>query len=133
MNCKEMFSNRTVGFYLGLAAGILTIVSLVTYFMYATAAGSYNALVIVPLIVVLASQLSTLVLENDWLVAVTPIVSMIALCAFVMECMYTYVGHFMNLNMFGDQSLFGQVWTATLAIAATQLVLLIAAFMRKRK
>lgn len=133
MNCKEMFSNRTVGFYLGLAAGILTIVSLVTYFMYATAAGSYNALVIVPLIVVLASQLSTLVLENDWLVAVTPIVSMIALCAFVMECMYTYIGHFMNLNMFGDQSLFGQVWTATLAIAATQLVLLIAAFMRKRK
>lgn len=133
MNCKEMFSNRTVGFYLGLAAGILTIVSLVTYFMYATAAGSYNALVIVPLIVVLASQLSTLVLENDWLVAVTPIVSMIALCAFVMECMYTYVGHFMNLNMFGDQSLFGQVWTATLAIAATQLVLLIAAFMRKHK
>ncbi len=133
MNCKEMFSNRTVGFYLGLAAGILTIVSLVTYFMYATAAGSYNALVIVPLIVVLASQLSTLVLENDWLVAVTPIVSMIALCAFVMECMYTYVGHFMNLNMFGDQSLFGQVWTATLAITATQLVLLIAAFMRKRK
>ncbi len=133
MNCKEMFSNRTVGFYLGLAAGILTIVSLVTYFMYATAAKSYNALVIVPLIVVLASQLSTLVLDNDWLVAATPIVNMIALCAFVMECMYTYVGHFMNLNMFGDQSLFGQVWTATLALAATQLVLLVAAFMRKRR
>jgi hypothetical protein len=133
MNCKEMFSNRTVGFYLGLAAGILTIVSLATYFMYAAAAGSYNALVIVPLIVVLVSQLSTLVIDNDWLVAVTPIVSMIALCAFVMECMYTYVGHFMNLNMFGDQSLFGQVWTATLALAATQLVLLVAAFMRKRK
>ncbi len=133
MNCKEMFSNRTVGFYLGLAAGILTIVSLATYFMYASAAGSYNALVIVPLIVVLVSQLSTLVIDNDWLVAATPIVSMIALCAFVMECMYTYVGHFMNLNMFGDQSLFGQVWTATLALAATQLVLLVAAFMRKRK
>lgn len=133
MNCKEMFSNRTVGFYIGLAAGILTIVSLVTYFMYATAAKSYNALVIVPLIVVLASQLSTLVLDNDWLVAATPIVNMIALCAFVMECMYTYVGHFMNLNMFGDQSLFGQVWTATLALAATQLVLLVAAFMRKRR
>ena len=133
MNRKEMFSNRTVGFYLGLAAGILTIVSLATYFMYAAAAKSYNALVIVPLIVVLVSQLSTLVIDNDWLVAATPIVGMIALCAFVMECMYTYVGHFMNLNMFGDQSLFGQVWTATLALAATQLVLLVAAFMRKRK
>ena len=35
-----MFSNRTIGFYLGLAAGVMAIVSLVAYAMYAVAAGS---------------------------------------------------------------------------------------------
>ena len=35
----SMFSDRTIGFYLGLAAGVMAIVSLVAYAMYAVAAG----------------------------------------------------------------------------------------------
>ena len=50
-----------------------------------------------------------------------------------MECMYTFVGHFMNLNMFGDQSLFGPVMTVTVLIAVTVLMLMVSSFMRKRK
>ena len=46
----SMFSNRTIGFYLGLAAGVMAIVSLVAYAMYAVAAGSYNVWVIAPLV-----------------------------------------------------------------------------------
>lgn len=48
----SMFSNRTIGFYLGLAAGVMAIVSLVAYAMYAVAAGSYNVWVIAPLVLV---------------------------------------------------------------------------------
>lgn len=40
-----MFSDRTIGFYLGLAAGVMAIVSLVAYAMYAVAAGSYLSLI----------------------------------------------------------------------------------------
>ena len=124
----SMFSNRTIGFYLGLAAGVMAIVSLVAYAMYAVAAGSYNVWVIAPLVLVVLAQAATIPLDNDWLIAV-----MIAWCAFVMECMYTFVGHFMNLNMFGDQSLFGPVMTVTVLTAATVLMLMVSSFMRKRK
>ena len=116
-----MFSDRTIGFYLGLAAGVMAIVSLVAYAMYAVAAGSYNVWVIAPLVLVVLAQAATIPLDNDWLIAATPAIGMIAWCAFVMECMYTFVGHFMNLNMFGDQSLFGPV------------MLMVSSFMRKRK
>ncbi|MFR4786476.1 MAG: hypothetical protein ACLUAM_08695 [Bifidobacterium adolescentis] len=48
--------------------------------------------------------------------------------------MYTFVGHFMNLNMFGDQSLFSPVMTVTVLTAVTVLMLAsVSSFMRKRK
>lgn len=94
----SMFSDRTIGFYLGLAAGVMAIVSLVAYAMYAVAAGSYNVWVIAPLVLVVLAQAATIPLDNDWLIAATPAIGMIAWCAFVMECMYTFVGHFMNLT-----------------------------------
>ena len=78
-----MFSNRTIGFYLGLAAGVMAIVSLVAYAMYAVAAGSYNVWVIAPLVLVVLAQAATIPLDNDWLIAVTPAIGMIAWCAFV--------------------------------------------------
>lgn len=68
----SMFSNRTIGFYLGLAAGVMAIVSLVAYAMYAVAAGSYNVWVIAPLVLVVLAQAATIPLDNDWLIAVTP-------------------------------------------------------------
>ena len=55
-----MFSNRTIGFYLGLAAGVMAIVSLVAYAMYAVAAGSYNGWVIAPLVLVVLAQAATI-------------------------------------------------------------------------
>lgn len=119
----SMFSNRTIGFYLGLAAGVMAIVSLVAYAMYAVAAGSYNVWVIAPLVLVVLAQAATIPLDNDWLIAVTPAIGMIAWCAFVMECMYT----------FGDQSLFGPVMTVTVLTAVTVLMLMVSSFMRKRK
>ena len=67
----SMFSNRTIGFYLGLAAGVMAIVSLVAYAMYAVAAGSYNVWVIAPLVLVVLAQAATIPLDNDWLIAVT--------------------------------------------------------------
>lgn len=56
----SMFSNRTIGFYLGLAAGVMAIVSLVAYAMYAVAAGSYNVWVIAPLVLVVLAQAATI-------------------------------------------------------------------------
>lgn len=76
----SMFSNRTIGFYLGLAAGVMAIVSLVAYAMYAVAAGSYNVWVIAPLVLVVLAQAATIPLDNDWLIAVTPAIGMIAWC-----------------------------------------------------
>lgn len=89
--------------------------------------------VIAPLVLVVLAQAATIPLDNDWLIAATPAIGMIAWCAFVMECMYTFVGHFMNLNMFGDQSLFGPVMTVTVLTAVTVLMLMVSSFMRKRK
>lgn len=85
----SMFSDRTIGFYLGLAAGVMAIVSLVAYAMYAVAAGSYNVWVIAPLVLVVLAQAATIPLDNDWLIAATPAIGMIAWC--VRHGMHVYV------------------------------------------
>lgn len=129
-----IFSNRTVGFYIGLAGGLAAIASLIVYCMYGKASGDgVNPWIIVSLLLVVAAEVATLFVDNDWVAALAPAVCMLALCRFVMDTVYTFVGYFFGLAMFGDVSMMPWVIRVCVLIAVTLLALIVAAFMRKRK
>ncbi|MBT1171646.1 hypothetical protein JS536_11035 [Bifidobacterium sp. SO4] len=129
-----MFSNRTVGFYIGLVGGLAAIASLIVYFMYGNASGDGTSLwIVIPLLLVVAAQVITLFVDNDWIAAFAPAVCMVALCRFVIDSVYTLVGYFFNLTMFGDLSMMPWIAKVCVLIAITLLALIVSAFMRKRK
>lgn len=129
-----LFARRTVGFYIGLLAAVTAIVSLVIYLMYGAAAGeSASPWVVVPLLVVVAAQTATLFIDNDWIAALAPAVCMVALCRFVIDSVYTLVGYFFGLTMFGNVSMMPWIVKVSAGIAITLMMLIVSAFMRKRR
>lgn len=132
MKKQSVFSHRTIGFYGSLIASVIALVSLALYAMFAHASGTMNVMIVIALLMVIIAQIMLLKFDSDWLIVAMPILSMIALCAFVVDNIYTFVGHFMNLNMFGDQSLYGQVQLTTIALAITTVLLLVVSFMKRR-
>ncbi len=130
---KNLFQNRTIGFWLDLAGIILALVGLVLYILYAKDTGSRDIRVYVGLIAAVIAGAAGLVTDNDLLAIVAPTLSAVSLCAFIMDSVYTFVGYFFGLAMFGDVSKIGSILRVCVVVALAMLALLISSFMRKDK
>ena len=122
---KNLFQNRAVGFWLDLAGTVLTLVGIILYALYAADTGSNNAAV--------AAGAAGLVTDNDLLAIAAPALSAVSLCAFITDSVYTFVGYFFGLAMFGDVSKIGAIMRICVVVAISMLALLISSFMRKDK
>lgn len=133
MAIQNQFSGRAAGFYLGLAGGVLAIAALICYIAYATASGTWNMGILLPLLAAIALQAVQIKINSDILTIVSPALLAASLCAFIMESVYTLVGYFMNLDMFGDASLIGYVAWVSILTGAAMIVLVIGTFLKKDK
>lgn len=127
---KNLFQNRAVGFWLDLAGTVLTLVGIILYALYAADTGSNNVWVYIGLV---AAGAAGLVTDNDLLAIAAPALSAVSLCAFITDSVYTFVGYFFGLAMFGDVSKIGAIMRICVVVAISMLALLISSFMRKDK
>ena len=127
---KNLFQNRAVGFWLDLAGTVLTLVGIILYALYAADTGSNNVWVYIGLVAAVAAGLVT---DNDLLAIAAPALSAVSLCAFITDSVYTFVGYFFGLAMFGDVSKIGAIMRICVVVAISMLALLISSFMRKDK
>lgn len=127
---KNLFQNRAVGFWLDLAGTVLALVGIILYALYAADTGSNNVWVYIGLV---AAGAAGLVTDNDLLAIAAPALSAVSLCAFITDSVYTFVGYFFGLAMFGDVSKIGAIMRICVVVAISMLALLISSFMRKDK
>lgn len=128
---KNLFQNRAVGFWLDLAGTVLTLVGIILYALYAADTGSNNVWVYIGLVAAVAAGAAGLVTDNDLLAIAAPALSAVSLCAFITDSVYTFVGYFFGLAMFGDVSKIGAIMRICVVVAISMLALLISSFMRK--
>lgn len=127
---KNLFQNRAVGFWLNFAGIVLALVGIILYALYAADTGSSNVWVYIGLV---AAGAAGLVTDNDLLVIAAPALGAVSLCAFITDSVYTFVGYFFGLAMFGDISKIGAIMRICVVVAISMLALLISSFMRKDK
>ena len=125
---KNLFQNRAVGFWLDLAGTVLALVGIILYALYAADTGSSNVWV-----AAVAAGAAGLVTDNDLLAIAAPALSAVSLCAFITDSVYTFVGYFFGLAMFGDVSKIGAIMRICVVVAISMLALLISSFVRKDK
>lgn len=127
----NILSNRALGAYLSLAGAVLSLLSLVLYFLYGNLSGERNMLIILPLIILILLAAAGLVSDNDYLALVTPAVAVIPLCALLMDSVYTFVGYFFRLDMFGDVTLMGDIVRLCAIMGINTVLLLVSCFLRR--
>ena len=127
---KNLFQNRAVGFWLDLAGTVLALVGIILYALYAADTGSSNVWVYIGPV---AAGAAGLVTDNDLLAIAAPALSAVSLCAFITDSVYTFVGYFFGLAMFGDVSKIGAIMRICVVVAISMLALLISSFVRKDK
>lgn len=109
MQSQNMFSQRKAGFYLGLAGGVLALAAGVLYLAYAKASGTLNTLVLLPLALVIVLDICSVFCDSDYLPILSAALAAVPLCVFLIDSVYTFVGYFLNLAMFGDASMMGAI------------------------
>lgn len=132
MELKKLFKNRTLGFYLGLLSGIFSLLSIVFYILYGNAAGERNILIFLSLIVVIVLDVLSIFMDSNLLPVAASILAAVPLGAFVSDSVYTFVGYFFNLAMFGDASMLPAIIRLCVLMAVSLLCLLVSSFMSKR-
>lgn len=129
---KNLFHNRTLGFWLSLAGSILALLGVILYALYAADTGA-NGLVYAGLITAAAAGAVCLVKDNDFAAIAAPTLAAAALCAFITDSVYTFVGYFFGLAMFGDVSKIGAIVRICAVVGISMLTLLVSSFMCKGK
>lgn len=130
---KNLFQNRALGFWFNLAGGVFSLIGLILYAVYAAETGSGNPVIYVCLVAAIAASAAGVAVDNDYLVIAAPALAAAALCAFIVDSVYTFVGYFFGLAMFGDVSKIGAILQICIVVGIGMLVLLISSFMRKNK
>lgn len=132
MTMQGKMSGRTMGFYLGLAGGVLAVIALILYVIYGNVTGERNMMVLLPLTAAAALQVVSIFVDSDELVIVSPALCAVALSAFIVDSINTLVGYFFNLDMFGDASMIGSVAQISIFTGVAVVVLLVSSFMKKK-
>lgn len=133
MKIQEQFRGRTAGFYIGLAGSVLSLITCMLYIAYGTVSGERNIWVIVPLLAAFILSAAQIIVDSDVLMILAPVCCAVALCVFVVDSVYTFVGYFFGLAMFGDVSMFGSIVRICAFAGASLLLLLISSYMKKWK
>lgn len=115
---KDWLCKKSIGFYPAALAGIVAVVSVVRFLMWAPSHKSMDMIVVAALAVGIVAELWLLFKDNDYLIILATACYSVALMKHLTNSVGSFVDAFQGINMFGDASQVG----AIISIAAVMLV-----------
>jgi hypothetical protein len=125
---KNFLRNKSVGFYLGLGAGIVGLAALITYLIYGVR-NTFNYLVLSLLIVYLVIDVLYCLRGYEFLPLLAAIVAATVLAAFFYEIYGTFIDYFNQVNFWGDVTQLGIIMTFMIMVFIGLLVWIVECFL----
>lgn len=133
---KENLKKKSVGYFLGLFASLISLISLIIFFVYAGKNNSTSVSCILFLIIGILLQLSMFFTDekiSDILSVFVPICYMVGLA----EELHTGIGNIVDsiqgIVMFGNSSLVGFNYTLAVLLLVSTILAIVQIFMKKTK
>ena len=132
MNIKNFIEKKSLGFYIGLGVFLLTLISLVMYFVFGVKNG-HNVLIIVLLFVALAAQAVYCFFDIDYL-PLLPVVSLGASAFMIIkDNVGSFADYFNEVGLFGDATQIPFIVTLFIFFLVGALAAIVACFFRMNK
>ena len=125
--------NKTIGFYVILAAAAAAVISLVRYGIWAPAHNTMDATVAAALVIGIVLNLILTARDEDILVVISVACYSYALFRHLTNQVGSFVDSFQGINMFGDATQVGTIVSIAIVMAVGAVLSIIAAFMRREK
>lgn len=133
---SETLRNKTAGYYVGLAGGVLAIAALVLYAVYVSLGGSNQTMIYVCIVLGVLLELALFAYNgkfSDVIAAIPPILFIIAMGLELNADYGNIVDSVNNIHMYGDSALAGyNVALAALLIVAA-ILCMVACGMKREK
>ena len=126
-----MEKKRTIGSYFVILAGILGILSLVRFQMWAPKHNGSDLLITSGLVIGILADVILLVKEMDILKVIATAAYTIAAVRLLADSVGSFVDAFQGIVMFGDATQVGTIITIAAVMLAAVLVSVIASFMKQ--
>ena len=129
----KLLENKALGFYFTAFAGIVAIISVIYYFIWAQSNNFVNPVILIALVIGIVVNVVLVYYDNDFLIVATTICYSIALFQLLVDSVGSLVDFFQGIVMFGDSTQVGTIFTLSCIILVGALASIIASFMKRVK
>jgi len=130
---SEILNKKAIGFYFTSFAGLVAIISVIRYMIWAPVHDGMNPIILAALIIGIVIDIIFFFYNNDYLIIATTACYTIALFLLLVDSVGSFVDKFQNIVMFGDSSQVGTIVSISIFIAVSLLASIIASFMKRVK
>ena len=130
---KEKLNSKAIGFYFIAAAGILAVVSLARFLMWAPAHSAMDAVIVGALIIGLVIDVVLCVKDNDYLTILATICYSVAAVKLLTNSVGSFVDAFQGINMFGDATQVNTIISIAAVMGIGTLLSIVAGFLKRVK
>lgn len=128
-----MKQNKTIGYYFTAIAGILGIVSLIRFLLWAPKHAAMDYLIIAALIIGVVLDIMLFAKDNNFVIIAATVCYTVAGVKLLTNSVGSFVDALQGINMFGDSTQVGTIVSITMVIMISVLLSMIAGFMKREK
>ncbi|TCL57308.1 hypothetical protein EDD76_109171 [Kineothrix alysoides] len=130
---KELLAKKTIGYYIVILAGILGLVSVIRFLLWAPNHGGMDGIIVVGLVLGLGIDILLIFKDNNYFVILATICYSVAVMQLLTNSVGSFVDVLQGINMFGDASQVGSIVSISVVILVCVLLSVLAGFFKRIK
>ena len=128
-----MKEKKTIGFHFAALAGVLGIVSMVRFLLWAPAHNSMDAVIVITLIAGVILDVVLYIKDNSFILIASVVCYTIAGVKLLTDSVGSFVDAFQGIQMFGDSTQVGTIISIVVLMMISVLLSIISSFTTRTK
>lgn len=130
---KELLAKKAIGYYIVVLAGILGLVSIIRFLLWAPNNGGMDGIIIAGLILGLGIDILIMFKDSNYFVILATVCYSVAMMRLLTNSVGSFVDAFQGINMFGDATQVGSIISISVVILICAVLSVLAGFFKRIK
>lgn len=130
---KAKLQEKSIGYYFAALAGIVAVVSIIRFMMWAPDHSSMDMVIVVALVAGIALDIVITWKDSDYIMILSTICYSVAVVKLLTNSVGSFVDAFQGINMFGDASQVNTIISIATIMGISVLFSIVAGFLKRVK
>lgn len=130
---KELLTKKAIGYYIVVLAGILGLVSIMRFLLWAPSGGGMDGIIIAGLVLGLGIDILLMFKDSNYFVIIATVCYSVAMMRLLTNSVGSFVDAFQGINMFGDATQVGSIMSISILILICAVLSILAGFFKRIK